>query len=162
MSSSTFRSAKLVATYILRLLHEKNSQFCHFTRLHCSLRAPLFAVSPITASHYVPTAAGSNVTFALPNVTVTTQTDRTQDARHLSSTALQLSAECWAVRLTAVRCAHVLWVCGVHFVHFKTSNCCDAREGEYRLNYVLDPRTYVVYTLPDEGTLVPKHVAVGT
>jgi len=61
-----------------------------------------------------------------------------------------------------VRCAHVLWVCGVQFGRFKTLNCCDAREGEHRLNYVLAPSTYVVYTLPDHGTLVPKHVAVGT
>jgi hypothetical protein len=63
--------------------------------------------------------------------------------------------------LIAVRCAHVLWVCRVQFLHFKTLNCCDAREGEQRLNYVLDRRTFAVYTLPDDGTSLPKHVAVG-
>ena len=57
-----------------------------------------------------------------------------------------------------MRCAHVLWVCGVQ----STFNCCDAREGEQHLNYVLGPRTFVVHKLPDDGTLVPKHAAVGT
>jgi len=38
--------------------------------------------------------------------------------------------------LIVVRCAHVLWVCGVQFGRFKTLNFCDAREDEYRLNYV--------------------------
>ena len=47
------------AAEILRLIHENNSQFCHFTCLHCSLHAPLFAVSPVcqhVAKKYVISA----------------------------------------------------------------------------------------------------------
>ena len=89
----------------------------------------------ITASHYVfpisdaVTAAGSDVRLALPSVTVTTQTDRTQqDARQLSAALLSSTATAVQQRglLIAVRCAHVLWVCGVQL----TANCCDACKGE--------------------------------
>ena len=34
--------------------------------------------------------------------------------------------------------------------------------ADQRLKYVLDLRTFVVDTQPDDGTLVPKHVGVGT
>jgi hypothetical protein len=35
-------------------------------------------------------------------------------------------------------------------------------ESEQRLNFGLDLRTCVVDKLPDEGTLVPKQIGVGT
>jgi len=33
--------------------------------------------------------------------------------------------------------------------------------GEYCLKYLLDLRTFVAEKLPDDGTLMPKHVGVG-
>jgi hypothetical protein len=103
----------------------------------------------ITASHYVflisgaGTTAGSNVRLALPNVTVTTRADRTQqDARQLAAqsiatvscmrgvkTAQLHSSRCaakgtdrWAVCtcVVGVRCAHVLWVCGSYLLRLET------------------------------------------
>ena len=38
----------------------------------------------------------------------------------------------------------------------------DGSEGEQRTNYAMDQRTFVGDKLPDDCTLVPKHVAVGT
>jgi len=35
-------------------------------------------------------------------------------------------------------------------------------EGNYCLKYMLEIRSFVVDKLPENGTLVPKHVGVGT
>jgi hypothetical protein len=44
----------------------------------------------------------------------------------------------------------------------KTSDFCDGNVGELGLKYLLDLRRFVPEKLPDNGTLVPKHVGVGT
>ena len=38
---------------------------------------------------------------------------------------------------------------------------CDGSEDEERLNYLLELQTFFVGKLPDDGSFVPKHVAVG-
>jgi hypothetical protein len=48
-------------------------------------------------------------------------------------------------------------MCSLEFQRFQTFNFY-----EEHLNYVLDPRKFVVEKLPDDGTLVSKHVGVGT
>ena len=59
------------------------------------------------------------------------------------------------------------WTCTVNMgimelQHFNTFNLYDGIQGEERLNYVLDLRPFVVDKHPDDDTLVPKHVGVGT
>jgi hypothetical protein len=45
----------------------------------------------------------------------------------------------------------------------KTFNFYDTSDGEQRLKHLLDLQTFVVVDkLPHDGTLVPKHVDVGT
>jgi hypothetical protein len=44
----------------------------------------------------------------------------------------------------------------------KTFNFYDGSVGENCLIYVLDVRTFAAEKLPYDGTLVPKHVGVGT
>ena len=48
--------------------------------------------------------------------------------------------------------------------HFTTTIQHSDKHGhcEQCLKYLLDLRTSVAVKLPDDGTLVPKHVAVGT
>ena len=36
------------------------------------------------------------------------------------------------------------------------------REGDWHLKYLVDLGSFVVSKLPEDGTLVPKHVAVDT
>jgi hypothetical protein len=43
-----------------------------------------------------------------------------------------------------------------------TFNCYDGCVGEWCLNFELDLRKFVVDKLPDDNTLVPKHVGVDT
>jgi hypothetical protein len=38
----------------------------------------------------------------------------------------------------------------------------DKRVGDWQLKYVLDLQSFAVIKLPEDGTLVPKHVAAGT
>jgi len=53
-------------------------------------------------------------------------------------------------------------MCKLEFYHIKTFNFYDESEGDKHLKYVLDLRPFVVNKLPDDGTLVPKHVGVDT
>jgi hypothetical protein len=39
---------------------------------------------------------------------------------------------------------------------------CNGNGDEKRIKYVLKLRSFVVDKLPEDGTLVPKHVEVGT
>ena len=55
-----------------------------------------------------------------------------------------------------------IWMCNLEFKHFKTFNCYDGIVGEKCLKYVLDLRNFAAEKLSDAGTLVPKHVGVGT
>jgi len=58
--------------------------------------------------------------------------------------------------------ALLLQQCGCVIWSFKTFNFYDESVGEYCLKYLLDLRTFVAEELPGDGTLVPKHVGVGT
>jgi hypothetical protein len=50
----------------------------------------------------------------------------------------------------------------LEFHFLKTLNFYDEREGVWNLKCVLDLRAFVFNKLPEDGTLIPKHVAAGT
>jgi hypothetical protein len=50
----------------------------------------------------------------------------------------------------------------LQFQHFKTFNFYYETESLWNLTYVLDLRVFVFNKLPEDGTVVPKHVAAGT
>jgi hypothetical protein len=52
-------------------------------------------------------------------------------------------------------CCAVVW-------SFNIVRLFDGSEGKWRLTYLLYLRNFVADRLPDDGTLVPKHVVVGT
>jgi len=56
-------------------------------------------------------------------------------------------------------CTYNCWCVIYSFDIFRLYN---GREGDQRPKYVLDLRTFVAEKLPDDGTLMPKHVGVGT
>ena len=47
-------------------------------------------------------------------------------------------------------------------INFKTADSDDYSEGNWHPKYTLDLRSFVFKKLPEDGTLVPKHVGVGT
>jgi hypothetical protein len=53
-------------------------------------------------------------------------------------------------------------MCNLAFRYFNTFNFYDGSVGEQRLKHLLDLPNFVVDTLPDDGTVVPKHVEAGT
>jgi len=57
-----------------------------------------------------------------------------------------------------------MWTVLVNMIiqNFKICNYHDESKGDLHLKYVLDLRCFVVNKLPGDGTVVPKHVGVGT
>ena len=53
-------------------------------------------------------------------------------------------------------------MCNLEFQNFQNFNLYYVSEGYQRLKYVLELRTSVADKLPDDGTLLPKHVGVDT
>ena len=53
-------------------------------------------------------------------------------------------------------------LCNLEFQHLKTFNFYDESDGDWHLKYALALRVFLFNKLPEDGTLVPKHVAAGT
>jgi len=50
----------------------------------------------------------------------------------------------------------------LEFKHLKTFNFYDESEDDWHLKYALELRAFLFNKLPEDGTLVQKHVAAGT
>jgi hypothetical protein len=50
----------------------------------------------------------------------------------------------------------------IRFVLGTAPSCNYENGGDWHLKFVLDLRSFVVSKLPEDGTLVPKHVVIGT
>jgi hypothetical protein len=68
----------------------------------------------------------------------------------------------WLCNSGGCCCCSVYRYCWTVFCSFNIVRLYDGIEGEWLLTYLLDLRNFVADKQPDDDTLVPKYVAVGT